>query len=405
MARNDGTNRISVRNVNLTMNEIANTEKHNERQKSSYTNPDIIPERTELNIHYKRPVGGYQEHFASLANDGIITIRGLKEDAKRFGELIFDVNSAYFEEHGGYEYAKQFYANAYQAAIQIVGGEQYILSAVMHADERNAGISEELDHDVYHYHMHVVYVPVVEKEIRWSKRCKDPALVGTVKARVMQVSSSKKWMSKPALDDLGNPLLQKNGKPVLRKSYSLLQDQFYTYMKEKGYDDVERGQRGSSDEHLTVVEFKSMREQERLDELESKVEKASASLVQIKKQKVNLQKVEQIEAKSLPFSSKVTLERDAYQTLLTAAKKYVVQAKKVNSLQKMLKTAEQTITTLREERAEYKSVKKRMSVFELERENKELKDTLHWFQKVIQKCHLEHLFKVQKTVGVSKERN
>ena len=28
---------------------------------------------------------------------------------------------------------------------------------------------------------HVVYVPVVEKQIRWSKRCKDKSLVGKVK--------------------------------------------------------------------------------------------------------------------------------------------------------------------------------------------------------------------------------
>ena len=39
----------------------------------------------------------------------------------------------------------------------------------------------------------MVYVPVVEKQILWSKRCKDKALVGTVKETVMQVSRSKKW--------------------------------------------------------------------------------------------------------------------------------------------------------------------------------------------------------------------
>ena len=33
--------------------------------------------------------------------------------------------------------AKQFYEDAYKAAVKIAGGEQYILSAVMHADERN----------------------------------------------------------------------------------------------------------------------------------------------------------------------------------------------------------------------------------------------------------------------------
>ena len=70
-------------------------------------------------------------------------------------ELIFDVNSAYFYNHGGYEFAKHFYADAYQAAIKIVGGEQYIVSAVMHADERNRGMSEALGEDVYHYHLHI----------------------------------------------------------------------------------------------------------------------------------------------------------------------------------------------------------------------------------------------------------
>ena len=52
------------------------------------------------------------------------------------------------------------------------------------------------------------YVPVVEKQILWSKRCKDKALVGTVKETVMQVSRSKKWASKPLLDDAGKPVLQ-----------------------------------------------------------------------------------------------------------------------------------------------------------------------------------------------------
>ena len=118
-----------------------------------------------------------------------------------------------------------------------------------------------------HYHLHVVYVPVVEKQILWSKRCKDKALVGTVKETVMQVSRSKKWASKPLLDDAGKPVLQKSGKPVLKKSYSVLQDDFFNYMRNAGYTDVERGERGSTEEHLTVTQFKVQREQERLDTL------------------------------------------------------------------------------------------------------------------------------------------
>ena len=137
MARNDGIDRTSVRNANLTRTQIGNTQRHNEREKDAYTNPDIVPERTALNIHFKKPSGGYAEMFTQMEADKVISTRGLKADACLYGELIFDVNSAYFDNHGGYDFAKQFYTDAYRSAIEIVGGEQFILSAVMHADERN----------------------------------------------------------------------------------------------------------------------------------------------------------------------------------------------------------------------------------------------------------------------------
>ena len=79
MARNDGVDRTSVRNLAVSDKAVGNTQQHNEREKDSYRNPDIIPQRTAWNVHFKK----------------------------------------------------------YKAAIQIVGGEQYILSAVMHADEIN----------------------------------------------------------------------------------------------------------------------------------------------------------------------------------------------------------------------------------------------------------------------------
>ena len=278
MARNDGVDRTSVRNLAVSDKAVGNTQQHNEREKDSYRNPDIIPQRASWNVHFKKPTASYTDLFAQLEAAGTISTRGLKPDATHYCELVFDVNSAYFDNHGGYEFAKQFYEDAYKAAVQIVGGEQYILSAVMHADEINRAMTEALGREVYHYHLHVVYVPVVEKQILWSKRCKDKALVGTVKETVMQVSRSKKWASKPLLDDAGKPVLQKNGKPVLKKSYSILQDDFFNYMRSAGYTDVERGERGSTEEHLTVTQFKVQREQERLDTLTAQADQKAQSL-------------------------------------------------------------------------------------------------------------------------------
>ena len=278
MARNDGIDRTIARNKNLTASKITNAQRHNEREKESYTNPDIVPERLSYNVHFKTPTGSYTEMFEQMKADGVISIRGLKDDAKLYGELVFDVNSAYFYNHGGYDFAKQFYADAYKAAVEIVGGEQYILSSVMHADERNRAMSEALGEDVYHYHLHVVYIPVVEKQILWSKRCKDKSLVGTVKETIMQVSSSKKWISKPALDEHGNPMLTAKGKPILKKSHSVLQDDFFNAMRTAGYTDVQRGERGSTEEHLTVTQFKVQAEQERLEAVTGLVAQAEQTL-------------------------------------------------------------------------------------------------------------------------------
>ena len=306
LARNDGIDRTSVRNLAVSDKAVGNTQQHNEREKDSYRNPDIIPQRTAWNVHFKKPTASYTDLFAQLEAAGTISTRGLKPDATHYCELVFDVNSAYFDNHGGYEFAKQFYEDAYKAAVQIVGGEQYILSAVMHADEINHAMTEALGREVYHYHLHVVYVPVVEKQILWSKRCKDKALVGTVKETVMQVSRSKKWASKPLLDDAGKPIMQKNGKPVLKKSYSVLQDDFFNYMRNAGYTDVERGERGSTEEHLTVTQFKVRREQERLDTLTAQADQQKQSLAAIQK-KSTLTKNALIHAQDVATLGKKTL--------------------------------------------------------------------------------------------------
>ena len=225
--------------------------------------------------------------FSQMEQDGTISTRGLKPDAVHYDELVFDVNSAYFHNHGGYEYAQAFYAEAYKAAVDIVGGEPYILSAVMHADERNAGMSKALGYDVWHYHLHVVYVPVVEKQVLWSKRCKDPKLIGTVKETMMQGSHSKKWQSQPVFDETGKPMHTKSGKIVLKKSYSVLQDQYHDHMVSAGFTDVERGERGSTEEHLSTVQFKVMKEQANLDSLlvQQQAAKQSAQLAQTQCQK------------------------------------------------------------------------------------------------------------------------
>ena len=415
MARNDGIDRTFARNQDLpTLDDVAKVQEHNEREKDSYSNQDIDTTQTYRNIHFKAPTDSYAAMFDQMIADGVISTRGLKADAVKYGELIFDVNSAYFYNHGGYDFAKQFYADAYKAAVEIVGGEQYILSSVMHADERNRAMSEALGEDVYHYHLHVVYIPVVEKQILWSKRCKDKSLVGTVKETIMQVSSSKKWQSQPSLDENGNPMLTAKGKPILKKSYSVLQDDFFNAMRAAGYTDVERGERGSTEEHLTVTQFKVQAEQERLAELtqqaQQKAAEAKALDREIEKRtqkKIDIESIEKIEAKPVVLSSsRVSLAKSEYETLAAAAKKYYAQERRESKLQKALDAAnkligelkaqitslKQQISALTSELSEYKSVRGKIRTAELEQENDRLRSKIRSYEPAIERNNLWHIF-------------
>lgn len=219
----------------------------------------------------------------------------------------------------------------------------------------------------------------------------------------MQVSMSKKWDSKPALDENGQPLLTNRGKKVLKKSYSVLQDDFFQYMRSAGYTDVERGERESLEEHLTVTQFKVEREQERLADLTEKTEQKAqeaASLEKkiekIQKQQVAVQSVEKIEARPVLLSStKVMLERSDYETLATAAKKYITQEKKESKLQKALDAANKPIAELKakvasltRELSEYKSVRGKIRTAELEQENDNLRSKLRSYEAVIDRNNL-----------------
>ena len=255
-----GKNYSVVRVAQYTRESIGMAERHIERKNQSYENMNVDSSRSYKNVHFKN-CGDltYNTTLDKMIQDGAVSLRGLKKDAKLFDELIFDVNSAYFEERGGYDFARQFYKEAYRFVREEYGKEN-ILSAVMHADELNTALSEQLGRPVYHYHLHVVALPVVEKEILWSKRCKDPALRGTVKEVIHQISHSKKWASEKVTDE--------HGHTHLIKSYSLLQDRFFQHMREAGFDGFDRGERGSTAQHLSDLEYKTKKETQRMEQLQ-----------------------------------------------------------------------------------------------------------------------------------------
>ena len=102
------------------------------RVKGQLSEPHHYPHRTAWNVHFKKPTASYTDLFAQLEAAGTISTRGLKPDTIHYCELVFDVNSAYFDNHGGYEFAKQFYEDAYKAGGGRRGGGGGVFSLGCH---------------------------------------------------------------------------------------------------------------------------------------------------------------------------------------------------------------------------------------------------------------------------------
>jgi len=351
--------RCVVRNAQYRRGGLKVRQRHNERQNADYMNDDIVKDRAEYNVQFKQTQDSYESTFDTMLADKTISTRGLGKDPFIVDELVFDVNSAYFENNGGYKYAKSFFEEAYRCAVEEVGGEQYVLSAVMHADERNKALSEQLGRDAYHYHLHVVYVPVVDKEIYFKKNNKDPELAGKLREVIKQVSHSKKWPKLKQLDEHGEVKRSAKGKPILVNAYSLLQDHFFEHMREAGFLGFERGERGSTVEHLSVLEFKVKQEAERAAALDVVIEGKEKTAVELDQQAGRKTKrlekldelitvktraaatVAEIEAmgKSAVFGG-YNVSADEMGILKTLAKKAVTAGKRVADMKRKLTAAE-----------------------------------------------------------------
>lgn len=162
---------------------------------------------------------------------------------------------------------------------------------------------------------------------------------------------------------------------------------------------IEWEQKGEHKEHLSVLEFKREKRKEELAELEQSIER-------VQQQQVSIQAVEQIEAKPLPLTSKVAVDREDYQNLVTAAQKYIAQEKQEGKLKKLLKEAKKTISDLKAkiqsltaelsavkaELAQYKSVRGKLRAADLEQENSCLRSKIRSYESAIERNDLWHIF-------------
>lgn len=173
---------------------------------------------------------------------------------------------------------------------------------------------------------------------------------------------------------------------------------------------IEWEQKGEHKEHLSVLEFKREKRKEELAELEQSIER-------VQQKQVSIKAVEQIETKPLPLTSKVAVDKEDFQNLVTAAQKYVVQEKQESRLKRLLKDAKKTISDLKVkvdslvaeldsvkgELAQYRSTRGQLRTTELEQDNDYLRRKIRTYEEVISRNNLWTYFSKSKSKNQARD--
>ena len=129
-----------------TSGKLLNTQKHNERQKTEYkSNPDIDQTRTAENYHLKNPApDGYKKEISRLIERAGCRTR---KDSIVAVETLITASPEFLDELDKDD-QREFFTLAYDFLKEEVG-EQNILSAIVHMDEKTP-------------HMHLCFCPITK---------------------------------------------------------------------------------------------------------------------------------------------------------------------------------------------------------------------------------------------------
>lgn len=198
-----------IRNEKYTKEQLIQLSPHNERQKKDYSNKNINKNKSKENYHLKKPrENSYLKEFKRLKEEN--NLKGqIHKNSIYACEFVVTSDNKFFNRIGKEE-TKRYFLESYNFIRNYKGlGEENIISAVVHVDEETP-------------HMHLVYVPVISS-------------LDKNKDKIRKISASEFWKGK--------------------NSYSLLQDDFYKYIKNKGFD-LERGNK--EQEHIKIDDLKKL---------------------------------------------------------------------------------------------------------------------------------------------------
>ena len=201
-----------IRNEKYTKDEMNQLSPHNERYKKKYLNKNIDLSKTSQNYHLKKPIENtYVKEFNRLVKQNNLYQSKKRANIIYACEMIITSDTSFFDKIGQKE-TKRYLQESYNFVCQYQGlGEENIISAVVHMDEETP-------------HMHLVFIPVMDGVNKNGENCR-------------KISSKEFWKDK--------------------NSYKKLQDSFYKYITEKGFD-LERGKYNEDNPHRKMEDLKQI---------------------------------------------------------------------------------------------------------------------------------------------------
>lgn len=384
-------NYLVFREEALTDKQIGHREEHNERTSKRYNNGNIDISQSKDNIYFKKPEESYAGIFKRKLEQGEISVKGLKEDAAHFSEILVAVNRDYWEGKS-IEEIKLFFEVSYQHLAEKFGNEN-VISAVVHCDEISDG--------KINYHMHFVGIPTVEKKRYYTKRSKEFKLLQKelqnnnetteikpdderlLKSVEKQVSHSKFFES------------MRDEEHRMVYSYSIWQDDLLDTLKQAGYTDIHRGSTNQKAPHLHPMQYKQLMAviEERADGLLPDIvpEPCDETYYKINKQSIN---------SVLELQKEVAREKVTYELAVDSLKKQQdsiwERQHQTYQLFQLQKNLNEDYDTLLDTACDYEKQVQRLQKHceELHRENEGLKAKIQeMFQKIlIQNQWLQRLF-------------
>jgi hypothetical protein len=132
-----------------------------------------------------------------------------------------------------------------------------------------------------------------------------------------------------------------DGNAVLIPSYSLLQDRFFEHMKNARFKDFERGVRGSTTQHLSVLDYMIQQDNAKLARIEKEVEAQQKELSTVSKQLTvewqigkTFHELDELGRKKM--FGKVTLAEHDLKEVISLAKEGVLSRGKIDTLTRQL---------------------------------------------------------------------